>query len=131
MRQLTSLDAQFLAVESARIYGHVAFLGIYDPSTAPGGRLDMQSTTQLLRERLHLLPPLRWRLVEVPLGLDLPYWTEDPDFDLDFHVRETAVPPAGASGGCRGPRPPPSSRRPSPAFSAARSTAAARCGSST
>ena len=27
MRQLTSLDAQFLAVESARIYGHVAFLG--------------------------------------------------------------------------------------------------------
>src|SRR3954453_23655887 len=95
MRQLTSLDAQFLAVESARIYGHVAFLGIYDPSTAPGGRLDMQSTTQLLRERLHLLPPLRWRLVEVPLGLDLPYWTEDPDFDLDFHVRETAVPAPG------------------------------------
>src|SRR3954451_6476655 len=95
MRQLTSLDAQFLAVESARIYGHVAFLGIYDPSTAPGGRLDMQSTTQLLRERLHLLPPLRWRLVEVPLGLDLPYWTDDPDFDLDFHVRETAVPAPG------------------------------------
>ncbi len=95
MRQLTSLDAQFLAVESARIYGHVAFLGIYDPSTAPGGRLDMQSVTTLLRERVHLLPPLRWRLVEVPLGLDLPYWTEDPDFDLDFHVRETALPPPG------------------------------------
>src|SRR3954453_10921621 len=95
MRQLTSLDAQFLAVESARIYGHVAFLGIYDPATAPGGRLDMQSTTRLLRERLHLLPPLRWRLVEVPLGLDLPYWAEDPDFDLDFHVRETAGPAPG------------------------------------
>ena len=42
MRQLTTLDAQFLAVESARIYGHVAFLGIYDPSTAPGGRLDAE-----------------------------------------------------------------------------------------
>ena len=95
MRQLSSLDAQFLAVESARIYGHVAFLGIYDPSTAPGGRLDMRSVTKLLRERLHLLPPLRWRLVEVPLGLDLPYWAEDPDFDLDFHVRETALPPPG------------------------------------
>ena len=95
MRQLSSLDAQFLAVESARIYGHVAFLGIYDPSTAPGGRLDMRSATKLLRERLHLLPPLRWRLVEVPLGLDLPYWVDDPDFDLDFHVRETAVPPPG------------------------------------
>ena len=95
MRQLSSLDAQFLAVESARVYGHVAFLGIYDPSTAPGGRLDMQTVSTLLRERLHLLPPLRWRLVEVPLGLDLPYWTEDPDFDLDFHVRETALPAPG------------------------------------
>jgi diacylglycerol O-acyltransferase / wax synthase len=95
MRQLSSLDAQFLAVESARIFGHVAFLGIYDPSTAPEGRLDMESVTRLLEERMHLLPPLKWRLVEVPLGLDLPYWIEDPDFDLDFHVRETAVPPPG------------------------------------
>ena len=95
MRQLTSLDAQFLGVESARIYGHVAFLGIYDPSTAPGGKLGVDEVSRCSSERLHLLPPLRWRLVEVPLGLDLPYWVEDPDFDLDFHVRETAVPPPG------------------------------------
>jgi len=95
MRQLSSLDAQFLAVESARVYGHVAFLGIYDPATAPDGRLDMRSVTRLLRERLHLLPPLRWRLVPVPLGIDLPYWADDPDFDLDFHVRETALPAPG------------------------------------
>ncbi|HEX6024278.1 MAG TPA: wax ester/triacylglycerol synthase family O-acyltransferase [Solirubrobacter sp.] len=95
MRQLSSLDAQFLNVESARIYGHVAFLGIYDPSTAPGGTLDASDVKRLLEERLHLLPPLRWRLVEVPLGLDLPYWADDPDFDLDFHIRETAIPPPG------------------------------------
>ena len=44
---------------------------------------------------MHLLPPLRRRLVDVPLGIDLFYWVEDPDFDLDFHVRETAVPPSG------------------------------------
>ncbi len=37
MRQLTSLDAQFLAVESARTYGHVGGLAVYDPATAPGG----------------------------------------------------------------------------------------------
>src|SRR5215813_8830252 len=95
MRQLSSLDAQFLAVESARVYGHVAFLGVYDPSTAPGGRLDMKSVAKLLEQRLHLLPPLRWRLVEVPLGIDLPYWADDPDFDLGFHVRETALPAPG------------------------------------
>src|SRR3954470_16810466 len=95
MRQLTSLDAQFLAVESARIYGHVAFLGIYDPSTAPEGRLGATEIRALLEARLHLLPPLRWRLVEVPLGIDLPYWAEDPDFDLEFHIRETALPAPG------------------------------------
>src|SRR3954452_15818682 len=95
MRQLSTLDAQFLAVESPRIYGHVAFLGVYDPSTAPGGRLGAPEITRLLEQRLHLLEPLRWRLVEVPLGLDLPYWAEDPDFDLEFHVRETAIPPPG------------------------------------
>jgi diacylglycerol O-acyltransferase / wax synthase len=95
MRQLTSLDAQFLAVESARTYGHVGGLAVYDPSTAPGGRLDVPDLCRLVAERLHLLPPFRWRLVEVPLGLDHPYWIEDPDFDLDFHVRESAVPPPG------------------------------------
>ena len=95
MRQLSSLDAQFLNVESARIYGHVAFLGIYDPSTAPGGNLGGPEIRFLLEQRLHLLPPLRWRLVEVPLGLDLPYWADDPDFDLEFHIRETALPAPG------------------------------------
>ena len=95
MRQLTPLDAQFLAVESSRTYGHVGGLAVYDPSTAPGGRLGVPEICQLVSERLHLLPPFRWRLVQVPLGLDLPYWTEDEDFDIDFHVRESAVPPPG------------------------------------
>src|SRR4051794_15076970 len=95
MRQLTTLDAQFLAVESARTYGHVGGLAIYDPSTAPGGTLEMGDLCHLVGERLHLLPPFRWRLVQVPFGLDLPYWIEDPDFDLDFHIRESAVPPPG------------------------------------
>jgi diacylglycerol O-acyltransferase / wax synthase len=95
MRQLTSLDAQFLAVESARTYGHVGGLAVYDPATAPGGDLTIPDICRLVGERIHMLPPFRWRLVGVPLGLDHPYWVEDPDFDLDFHVRESAVPPPG------------------------------------
>src|SRR4051794_11959757 len=95
MRQLTSLDAQFLAVESARTYGHVGGLAVYDPATAPGGELGVGDICRLVAERIHLLPPFRWRLVGVPLGLDHPYWAEDPDFDLDFHIRESAVPPPG------------------------------------
>jgi diacylglycerol O-acyltransferase / wax synthase len=95
MRQLSSLDAQFLAVESSGTYGHVGGLAVYDPSTAPGGRMTIQDVCRLVGRRLHLLPPFRSRLVEVPFGLDLPYWIEDPDFDLDFHIRESAVPPPG------------------------------------
>ncbi|HET6506403.1 MAG TPA: wax ester/triacylglycerol synthase family O-acyltransferase [Baekduia sp.] len=95
MKQLTSLDAQFLAVESSRTYGHVGSLCVYDPSTAPGGTLTVKDLCRMVGERLHLLPPFRWKLVNVPFGLDLPYWVEDPDFDLDFHIRESAIPPPG------------------------------------
>src|SRR3954453_7187824 len=96
MRQLTSLDAQFLALESSNQTGHVAGLAILDPSTKASGDLTFQDVCALMEERLPLLPPLRWRLVEVPFGLDYPYWLHDPDFDLDFHVRELALPPGGA-----------------------------------
>jgi WS/DGAT/MGAT family acyltransferase len=96
MRQLTSLDAQFLALESARQTGHVGGLAILDPSTAPGGKLDSSRIIALLEERLPALPPFRWKLAEVPLGLDFPYWIEDPDFDLNFHVREIALPTPGS-----------------------------------
>jgi diacylglycerol O-acyltransferase / wax synthase len=96
MRQLTSLDAQFLALENGHQTGHVGGLAILDPSTAPDGRFGCQEIRSLLRERLPVLPPLRWRLSEVPLGLDYPYWVEDTEFDLDFHVRELALPAPGS-----------------------------------
>jgi diacylglycerol O-acyltransferase len=96
MRQLTSLDAQFLGLESARTFGHVGGFAVYDPSTAPGGELTIKDVCHLVGERLHLLPPFRWRLAPVPFGLDLPYWIEDPDFDIDFHIREAAIPAPGS-----------------------------------
>jgi WS/DGAT/MGAT family acyltransferase len=96
IRQLSSLDAQFLALETPRQYGHVAGLAILDPETAPGGTLTAEDIQRLLVQRLPLLPPLRWRLAEVPLGLDYGYWVDDPDFDLDFHVRELALPDPGS-----------------------------------
>jgi diacylglycerol O-acyltransferase / wax synthase len=92
VRQLTSADAQFLALETSRQAGHVGGLAVLDPSTTPRGALDADDICALLAERLPLLPPLRWRLAEVPLGLDYPYWVDDPHFDLDYHVRELALP---------------------------------------
>src|SRR5204863_954726 len=45
--------------------------------------------------RLPLLPPFRWRLAPIPFGLHHPLWIEDPDFDLDFHMRRAALPAPG------------------------------------
>ena len=95
MRQLTSLDVQFLAAEDGRTHGHVSAVAILDPSTTPNGKLTLTDINRVFRQRLHLLPPLRWRLVEVPLGLDYPHWLDDTDFDLEFHLRELHLPPPG------------------------------------
>src|SRR5438270_695974 len=97
MRQLTALDQQFLALEDSRNYGHVGALSIYDPATAPGGTLTLPRLQTLIAERLPLVPPFRWRLAEVPLNLDYGYWLDDPEFDLEFHVREIALAPSGAA----------------------------------
>jgi WS/DGAT/MGAT family acyltransferase len=93
VRQLTGLDAQFLAMETARQSGHVSMLMTIDPSSRPGGALELEDVQSLLAERLPLLPPFRWRLRQVPLGLDYPYWIDDPEFDLEYHVRELALAP--------------------------------------
>jgi diacylglycerol O-acyltransferase len=95
MRQLTSLDAQFLHVESTTTVGHVGGLLVLDPSGAPGGELTLSALRAVLEPRLHLAAPLRQRLVEVPLGLGRPYWVDDPEFDLEFHLREVALPLPG------------------------------------
>ena len=95
MRQLTALDQQFLALEDTRHVGHVGALAVLDPTTAPGGCVTCADLQALVAERLPLVPPFRWRLAEVPFDLDYDYWIDDADFDLDFHVRELALPPGG------------------------------------
>jgi WS/DGAT/MGAT family acyltransferase len=93
VRQLTGLDAQFLALESPRQAGHVGGLAILDPSTRPNGRIELGDLQRLIEQRLPEVPPFRWRLKTVPLGLDYPYWIDDPNFDLEYHVRELALAP--------------------------------------
>ena len=94
MRQLSGMDASFLNLETPVQQGHVAGVVVVDPTTAPNG-FGFAAVRELIASRLHLLPPFRRRLVEVPFGVDHPYWIEDPDFDLDFHLRHIAVPAPG------------------------------------
>ena len=86
MKQLSGLDSTFLYMETPTTFGHVTGLMIfdrpsrdYDPFAAVYARY-----ASLVGE----LEPLRRRLVEVPFGLDHPYWVVDPKLDLDFHIRE-------------------------------------------
>jgi diacylglycerol O-acyltransferase len=94
VQQLTGIDASFLNLETSTTYGHVASMTVFDRRHLPPGE-PFEIIRRTISERLHLLAPFRRRLVEVPFGLDLPYWIEDPEFDLDFHVRHHGVPPPG------------------------------------
>jgi WS/DGAT/MGAT family acyltransferase len=94
MQQLTGLDAAFLAMETRTVFGHVGSVCVIDPSTAPEP-LTFERFTTAIEERLALIPVFRRRLVEVPFGLDQPYWIEDSHFDIEFHVRELALPSPG------------------------------------
>jgi diacylglycerol O-acyltransferase len=95
VQQLSSLDAQFLAIETDRNYGHVGSVAILDPSTRPAGTITVEDVRELLEERLHLIPPFTMRLAEVPFNLDWPYWVPDDHFDLGYHVRELGLPAPG------------------------------------
>jgi diacylglycerol O-acyltransferase / wax synthase len=95
MQQLTGLDASFLALETANTTGHVGGLCVLDPSGAPKP-LTLARLTEVLAERLPLVPVLRRKLLNVPLGLDQPYWVDDADFDIEYHIREIALPRPGS-----------------------------------
>ena len=89
MQQLTGMDATFLHMETPATQGHVGSLTIFDADSAPAA-FGFEEIKGVLEEQLHLAPPLRTAIGRSSLGIDQPYWIEDPDFDLDFHVREIA-----------------------------------------
>jgi diacylglycerol O-acyltransferase / wax synthase len=95
MKQLSGMDNVFLQLEHGNQYMHVAGLGIYDPSTAPGGKVRFKDILKFFESRLDSAPVFRRRLVTVPMSLDRPYWVEDDDVDVEFHVRHVALPYPG------------------------------------
>ena len=95
MQQLTGLDAAFLALETANSTGHVGGVCVLDPKDAPVP-LTLARLPEVLGDRLPLVPVLRRKLLNVPLGLDQPYWVDDPNFDIEYHIREIALPRPGS-----------------------------------
>jgi len=94
MKQLSGVDTSFLNMETATQFGHVASLIVLDPSTSETGDI-YGDVRRMFDERLHLLEIYRRKLVSDPLRLTNPYWVDDPDMDLEFHLREIALPAPG------------------------------------
>jgi diacylglycerol O-acyltransferase len=95
MKQLSSFDALMVFAESSRTPMHVSPFFIYDVSTARNGFVRFKDILRVFEERLSQAPILRQKLVRVPLDLDDPYWADDPDFDIEQHIRHVALPKPG------------------------------------
>ncbi len=95
MRQLNGRDAGFLAADSASANANVSLLHIFDQATVAGGVLRFKTVLAHIEQRLSAAPLFRQRLQRVPLGLDHPYWVDDPNFDIEYHVRHIALPKPG------------------------------------
>ena len=93
LKQLTTEEVMFVGGETDKVYQHTAALILLDSSDNPGFNFEVYR--QHLEERLERIPQFHWRLHEVPLGLDLPYWVEDESFSFDHHIRRIAVPSPG------------------------------------
>ncbi|MEM6107738.1 wax ester/triacylglycerol synthase family O-acyltransferase [Mycobacterium sp. 050272] len=95
MRQLSWTDDMMLRAETPATPIQIQLLLIYDPATAPGGKVTFRGILEELDARLHLADVFRHRLTELPGGLHRPYWVDDPNFDLEYHVRHIGLPQPG------------------------------------
>ena len=95
MQQLSAMDNLFLHAESSRTPMHITPVMIYDQSTAAGGTIRFKEILSHFNRNLSKSPVFRRKLLHTPFGIDQPYWLEDENFDLEFHVRHIALPKPG------------------------------------
>jgi len=92
-RQLQPQDTLFIGGETPTVYQHTGGLVILDARGRPG--FGFEAFREYMAQRMGKIPNFRWKLHEVPYGLDLPYWVEDENFSFDHHIRRIAVPSPG------------------------------------
>src|ERR1043166_6621264 len=95
MQQLSAQDAMFAYMETANTPLQIGWRNVYDPAGAPPPEARHQAILDHVAARLHTVRFFRERLVHVPVNLDRPYWVEDENFDLEYHIRHAALPPPG------------------------------------
>ena len=95
MEQLSPLDSVFVYQEKSVAPLHIASFLIYDPPEDGQPPVRFKDILNKFNERIDETPVFRRKLVKVPFGLGSPYWIDDADFDLEFHVRHLALPKPG------------------------------------
>jgi len=95
MRQLSATDMLMMMLDSARTPNHMGPILICDPHRVTGAAVTFDEIYDGVADRLARAPMLRQRLVSAPLGLDNPYWVDDPNFDLEYHIRQIGLPKPG------------------------------------
>jgi WS/DGAT/MGAT family acyltransferase len=90
---MRAMDAAFLAMERPDEPRHLGSVSVFAPGDR--GPLTYEVVRSLLAERLPLIATGRRVVVEVPFGLGRPSWATDKRFDLEFHLRHTAIPAKG------------------------------------
>ncbi|MGO9753561.1 MAG: wax ester/triacylglycerol synthase family O-acyltransferase [Solirubrobacteraceae bacterium] len=88
--RLSAVDASFLAQEGPSSHMHVGGLLIFD-----GAPPEFDDVLDSVRGRLHMVPRYRQKLATPPLETGRPLWVDDPTFNIEFHVRHTALPSPG------------------------------------
>jgi diacylglycerol O-acyltransferase len=88
--RLTPVDASFLHQEGPTSHMHVGGLTIVE-----GPPPSMEDFLEQIRRRLHLVPRYRHKLAHTALDSGRPVWIDDPNFNLEYHVRHTALPAPG------------------------------------
>ncbi|SEC00930.1 WS/DGAT/MGAT family O-acyltransferase [Rhodococcus koreensis] len=91
--RLTTQDASFYFLEASSTPMHVGSLAIF---RKPRNGLSYEELLSLVEERLSLVPRYRQKVREVALGLSRPVWVDDQDFDIEYHVRRSALPKPGS-----------------------------------
>jgi diacylglycerol O-acyltransferase len=89
--RLTAIDASFLHQEGPSSHMHVGAVARFEGPPPP-----FDEFLDSLRMRLHLVPRYRQRLQVPPAGTGRPLWVDDPTFNLEYHVRQTALPKPGS-----------------------------------
>lgn len=95
-RRLSAQDAIFVHAETSSMPMHTLGTMILDPSTLPEGNFDYEHVCRTMERRIHLSPPWRQRLLEMPFALDQPIFVDDPDFRVEEHVHRAALPSPGS-----------------------------------